>query len=62
MTGPRVCESACATASQGLLLVAGAMLLANGLAFVGTFISNVDVAIVELMACQSFPPAVRDVT
>lgn len=48
-------------ADDGILLAAGAMLLANGLAFIGTLISNVDVAIVELMASRSFPPSVYDV-
>ena len=48
-------------ADDGILLAAGAMLLANGVAFIGTQISNVDTAIVELMACVSFPPSVYDV-
>ena len=48
-------------ADDGILLAAGALLLANGLAFIGTLISTVDVAVVELMAARRFPPSVYDV-
>ena len=48
-------------ADDGIQLYAGLMILAHGAAFIGTQISNVDMAIVELMATRRFPPAVYDV-
>lgn len=46
---------------DGIQLFAGVMLLAQAAAFVGTQISNVDAATIELMATLRFPPMVYDV-
>ena len=46
---------------DGIQLFAGVALLAQTSAFIGTQISNVDSAAVELMATLRFPPTVFDV-
>ena len=46
---------------DGIQLFAGVLLLAQTSAFVGTQISNVDAATVELMATLRYPPTVFDV-
>ena len=48
-------------ADDGIQLYAGMMMLAHSASFIGTQISNIDMAIVELMATQHFPPSVHDV-
>ena len=46
---------------DGLMLIAGVILLANCMAFVGSMGSNVGNAVVELMATLNFPPAQFDI-
>lgn len=48
-------------ADDGIQLYAGIMLLAHGVAMIGTQISNVDMAIAELMSTHRYPPALYDV-
>ena len=48
-------------ADDGIQFYAGMMMLAHSASFIGTQISNIDMAIVELMATRHFPPSVYDV-